>query len=200
MNTNNNQNFIDYETMKKIHEHALLYESAYDKKDFLRNISPYEQKIILMNSSKPYDILEYLDELDLKGTRLLLEELSFDEIKHIINLFSSEDKKKFYATFSDLALVNQFITHDKNSSEHVENLSFERKVDLMDSSDKETEVATSVIYESMAVDERVTASEKLTDADASYTLESTNVYSDTQEQVETNEEVEQQATVEEVHI
>ena len=43
------------------------------------------------------------------------------------------------------------------------NLSFERKVDLIDSSDKQTQVATSVIYESMPYEERVSVVEKVTD-------------------------------------
>lgn len=146
--------FIDEATIKRMEEHARLYDTAYDKKEFLKNVSIYEQKIILMNSTKPYDVLNYLDELDLKSSRLLLEELTDDEIKSIIALFSSEDKKKFYATFSDLSLVNQFIVQDKNSSEHIQNLSFERKVELIDSSDKKTKEATSVIYESMPYQER----------------------------------------------
>ena len=88
----NAQKNIDSETMQKIREHANLYDSAYDKKEFLKNVSVHEQKIILMNSSKPYEVLNYLDELDLKSSRLLLEELNYDEIKHIISLFSAEDR------------------------------------------------------------------------------------------------------------
>lgn len=188
----NAQKFIDSDTMKEIREHANLYDRAYDKKEFLRNVSVHEQKIILMNSSKPYEVLDYLDELDLKSSRLLLEELNFEEIKHIISLFTSEDKKRFYATFSDLSLVNQFIVQDKNSQQHVQNLSFERKVDLIDSSDKQTQVATSVIYESMPLEERVSAAEKVTDVDAMYALEGTNAYSETQTQTSV-EPTEQQA-------
>ena len=184
----NAQKNIDSETMQKIREHANLYDSAYDKKEFLKNVSVHEQKIILMNSSKPYEVLNYLDELDLKSSRLLLQELNYDEIKHIISLFSAEDKKRFYATFSDLSLVNQFISQDKNSHVHVQNLSFDRKVDLIDSSDKQTEVATSVIYESMPLEERVSASEKVTDVNASYTLESTAVYNETQESLSNEEQ------------
>ena len=188
----NAQKFIDSDTMKEIREHANLYDRAYDKKEFLRNVSVHEQKMILMNSSKPYEVLDYLDELDLKSSRLLLEELNFEEIKHIISLFTSEDKKRFYATFSDLSLVNQFIVQDKNSQQHVQNLSFERKVDLIDSSDKQTQVATSVIYESMPLEERVSAAEKVTDVDAMYALEGTNAYSETQTQTSV-EPTEQQA-------
>lgn len=188
----NAQKFIDSDTMKEIREHANLYDRAYDKKEFLRNVSVHEQKIILMNSSKPYEVLDYLDELDLKSSRLLLEELNFEEIKHIISLFTSEDKKRFYATFSDLSLVNQFISQDKNSQQHVQNLSFERKVDLIDSSNKQTQVATSVIYESMPLEERVSAAEKVTDMDAMYALEGTNAYSETQTQTSV-EPTEQQA-------
>lgn len=188
----NAQKNIDFETIKQIREHANLYDSAYDKKEFLKNVSVHEQKIILMNSGKPYEVLSYLDELDLKSSRLLLEELNYDEIKHIISLFSAEDKKRFYATFSDLSLVNQFISQDKNSQQHVQNLSFERKVDLIDSSDKQTQVATSVIYESMPLEERVSAVEKVTDVDAMYALEGTDAYSETQTQTSV-ESTEQQA-------
>ena len=184
----NDQKNIDSATMKKIREHANLYDSSYDKKEFLKNVSVHEQKIILMNSSKPYEVLNYLDELDLKSSRLLLEELNYDEIKHIISLFSAEDKKRFYATFSDLSLVNQFISQDKNSHVYVQNLSFDRKLDLIDSSDKQTEVATSVIYESMPYEERVSAAEKVTDVNASYTLESTAVYNETQETLSNEEQ------------
>lgn len=192
VNELNSQKFIDSQTMKEIREHATLYDRAYDKKEFLRNVSVHEQKIILMNSSKPYEVLNYLDELDLKSSRLLLEELNFEEINHIISLFSSEDKKRFYASFSDLSLVNQFIVQDKNSQQHVQNLSFERKVDLIDSSDKQTQVATSVIYESMPLEERVSAAEKVTDVDAMYALEGTVAYSETQTQTSV-EPTEQQA-------
>lgn len=191
INELNSKKFIDSETMKKIREHASLYDSTYDKKEFLKKVSVHEQKIILMNSSKPYEVLNYLDELDLKSSRLLLEELNFEEIKHIISLFSAEDKKRFYATFSDLSLVNQFIVQDKYSSTHVQNLSFERKVDLIDSSDNQTQVATSVIYESMPYEERVSAVEKVTDVDAMNVLEGTEAYSTVQLQ-ETHDNVEQQ--------
>ena len=64
--------------MSKFKEHAKLYDTAYDKKEFLKSVSVHEQKIILMNSSKPYEVLNYLDELDLKSSRLLLEELNYD--------------------------------------------------------------------------------------------------------------------------
>lgn len=190
----NLHDYLDEVTIKKIRDHAKLYETVYDKKEFLKNVSPYEQKIILMNSQKPYEVLNYLDELDLKSSRLLLEQLNNDEIRSIIELFTSEDKKKFYATFSDLSLVNQFIIQDKNSSQHVENLSFERKVELIDSSDKETQEATSVIYESMPYEERVSAAEKVTDIDASYVLESTYVYKETQQEFDNT--LDQQSTIE----
>lgn len=196
IDTISNQTILNEESINSIKEHALLYDTAYDKKDFLKNVSPYEQKIILMNSSRPYEVLNYLDELDLKGTRVLLEQLNYDEIKHIISLFTGEDKKKFYANFSDLSLVNQFIVQDRNASDHVEDLSFERKVEILDSSDKETEVATSAIYESMSAEERVSAAEKVTDVDASYTLEGTNIYSDTQDRIEDSEIAEQEGQLE----
>ena len=178
----------NYEYLKEMENHAKKYDFVSDKKEFLRNVSPYEQKIILLQSKNPYEVLSYLDELDIKQTRELLSELTYDEISDILLLFSSEDKEKFYSTFSDLSLVNQFISQDKNSHAHVQNLSFDRKVDLIDSSDKQTEVATSVIYESMPYEERVSAAEKVTDVNASYTLESTAVYNETQETLSNEEQ------------
>ena len=194
----NSGKILDTDAMNIIKQHAKLYDSAYDKKDFLKNISVYEQKIILMNSSKPYEVLNYLDELDLKSSRLLLEELTVDEIKHIISLFSSEDKKAFYNTFSDLSLVNQFIIQDNNSYQHVEELPFERKVELIASSDKDTQIASSVIYESMSSEERVTAIEKVTDIDSISALESIDIYSETQQQVDVNDNLQQLEQVEKV--
>lgn len=191
INVINSKKIIDEDTMKKIKEHANLYNNAYDKKSFLKNVSIFEQKIILMNSSNPYEVLNFLDELDLKSSRLLLEELSYDEINHIISLFSSEDKKRFYASFSDLSLVNQFIIQDKNAPQHIEDLSFERKVDLIDSTYKDTEKATSVLYESMPFEERISASEKITDIDAVQALESTAIYNETQQQETLNDELQQ---------
>lgn len=178
----NSKKVLDYELMNRIREHANLYNEAYDKKEFLKNVSIHEQKIILLNSSNPYEVLNYLDELDLDATKLLIEQLNYNEIKDIISLFSSEDKKKFYATFSNLDLVNQFIIQDKKSSDYVENLSFERKVELINSLDKETKEATTVIYDSMQETEKVSVVEKVTDIDAINVLGDTVDYNENQQE------------------
>jgi len=145
---------ISYEYLRILEEHARQYDYVSDKKNFLRSISPYEQKIVLLNTNDPYEVLEYLDELDMKATREILNNLTYDEIKKVLSLFSSEDKKRFYTHYSDLSLVNDFIMYDKNASDYIEDLSFDRKVDLIDSSTTETVEATSKIYETMSDDQR----------------------------------------------
>lgn len=181
MQESNIEKEINYDEIKQMEEHAKGYEVAADKKDFLRNISAYEQKIILLNSKNPYEVLNYLDELDLKNSRQILNELSFDEIKQILELFTSEDKQNFYKNFSDLTLVNQFIVHDKSSSNYIKDLSFDRKVNLIDSSNKETVMASAKIYETMPKEERSIVSEVVTTANSISTLSEATDY------VESNE-------------
>lgn len=165
-NINKDISGADYEIIKQIEEHAKQYDQASDKKNFLKNVSAYEQKVILLNSERPYEVLMYLDELDLKSSRLVISELTYDEIKKILYLFTSEDKKNFYKFFSDLDIVNEFIKYDSNSSEHIQSLSFERKVDILESTKKETKEASSKIYESMSSFEQSKAMESVTDVDA----------------------------------
>lgn len=119
-----------------------------------------------MHSKNPYEVLNYLDELDIKLTRELLSELTYDEIEDILLLFSSEDKEKFYNTFSDLDLVNQFIVQDENSSEYIDDLSFDRKVELIDASTQETVEATSIVYESIPNEQKEYVSSLVNDSDA----------------------------------
>lgn len=161
---------VDYQILRQIEEHAKKYEQASDKKNFLRNVSAYEQKIILLNSLRPYEVLMYLDELDLKSSRLVISELTHEEISKILALFTSEDKKNFYKLFSDLSLVNEFIKYDSNSSEHIQSLSFERKFDILESTKEETIEASSKIYESMSSKEQEIALENITGAEASNVL------------------------------
>ena len=170
MEERNIEKSINYDEIKQMEEHAKKYEDAFDKKDFLRNISAYEQKIILLNSQHPYEVLNYLDELDLKNSRQILSELNFDEIKNILELFTAEDKKDFYKSFSDLSLVNQFIVQDKASSNYIKDLSFDRKVDLIDSSNKETVMASAKIYETMPEEERIVVAESVTTSNSISTL------------------------------
>ncbi len=167
---------INYALIRKIEEHARKYNDATDKKDFLRNVCAYEQKVILMNSTNPYEVLNYLDELDIESSRLILDELAYDEISKIISLFTSEDKEKFYSNFSNLELVNQFIMQDKNSLEYVSDLSIPRKVELIDSSNSETVLASSILYESIPENERQQVSDSLTNADAVSALSKTSAY------------------------
>ena len=183
MEEKNIEKEINYDEIKKMEEHARGYETAEDKKEFLKNIPAYEQKIILLNSKNPYDVLCYLDELDLKNSRLILEELSFEEINKILELFTLEDKQNFYKNFSDLSLVNKFIAHDSKADEYVKDLSLDRKVDLINSSDKTTVVASAKIYESLPVEERTIASESLNNSNSISALSEASTY------VESNESI-----------
>lgn len=167
---------LNYELVKQIEEHAKRYNTAFDKKRFLKNVSPYEQKYILINSNDPFDVLMYLDEIDSKDTRLLLSELNQDEIKKIINLLSCEQKKLFYNSFTNLELVNKFIKYDKNAKEHIQDLEFERKVEIIDASTKVTAEASSVMYESMEDNEKQIVLDMITDVDAIVALKSTDAY------------------------
>ena len=166
----NSEKSVDYSVLKQINEHALKYDSSPDKKEFLKNICAYEQKLILHNSKRPYDVLSYLNELDLESSRLVLSELNTFEIKKIIDLFTSEDKKSFYNNFSDLYLVNQFIKNDENSVNYVDNLTFDRKIELIDSVKNETKQATEKIYKTMSEEEKNIASDKITTVEASNAL------------------------------
>lgn len=141
---------INYLIIKQMEGHAKKYDFASDKKEFLKNVSIYEQKIILLNSKNPYEVLKYLEEIDLQNLRLVLDTLNYDEIKKILYLFSSEDKKQFYSNFSDLSLVSQFIMYDKNYYNYIKDLTFDRKVELLESLDKETVEVSSKIYENMS--------------------------------------------------
>ena len=133
----------------------------------------YEQKIILLNSKKPYEVLNYMQELDLKSSRLVLDELNYEEIKGLLELFTSEDKKMFYNSFSSLELVNNFITCDKKSYEYVKDLPFDRKISLLKNSKKETIQATTELYDSMSSVEKKEAEQTISfesSAEASLSL------------------------------
>lgn len=164
---------VDHMVIKQLELHANRYDSAPDKKDFLKNVCAYEQKIILLNSKNPYEVLNYMQELDLESSRLVLDELNYEEIKNLLELFTSEHKKMFYNSFSSLELVNSFITCDKKSYEYVKNLSFNRKIDLLKNSKKETIQATTELYDSMSTVEKKEAEQAISfesSAQASHTL------------------------------
>ncbi|MBQ9072485.1 MAG: hypothetical protein IJY25_04955 [Bacilli bacterium] len=203
-----NENQIDYQTLKTITEHAKQYDIISDKKTFLKNVSLYEQKIILLTSQDPYEVLSYLEEIDLKNLRIILNQLKYEEIKNILDKFTSEDKQRFYTTFSDLELVNQFILQDKNSDEYISDLTFNRKVEILNSSKAETQLASSKVYESMTVEEKDKVEDKLTDVDGISALNNVVTYDDheinesiensnkgdvVEEKVETNEETKEKA-------
>ncbi len=163
------------ESIYQMKEHAKLYDSTPDKKTFLKNISAYEQKVVLLNSVRPYEVLQFLSELELETSKLILNSLNYDDISRILMLFTQEDKEMFYKTFSDLDLVNQFIVHDKKADEYVSDLSTERKVDLLQASNKETIEATSKVYESIPQSERVEVMDKITSAEASVVLDQVEI-------------------------
>lgn len=195
-----NMQYISYEQLKQMQEHAIEYNVAFDKINFLRNVSPYEQKIILLQALKPYEVLNNLNKIDSKNTRLVLDSLTYDEIKNIINLFSSEDKKSFYTNFSDLDLVNQFIKQDTNSNNYIKDLTFDRKVELINNTDSKTIEATNEIYQSMTSVEQekvstaitassaVSAVSEVSDNDARETIE---IPSKETEDLENNQEIQQ---------
>ena len=70
-----NENELSYEEINKIKQHAKQYDSVADKKEFLRSAGAYEQKIILLESKRPYEVLNYLSELGLQTSKLILNSL-----------------------------------------------------------------------------------------------------------------------------
>ena len=83
----NSEKTIDYKVLNQINDHALKYDSFHDKNEFLKNKCAYEQKLIILNTIRPYDVLNYLNDLDLESSRLVLSELTNLEIKKIVGLF-----------------------------------------------------------------------------------------------------------------
>lgn len=166
---------FSYIELQIIREHAKKYDSTPDKKNFLKSITPYEQKLVLLESKNPYEVLQYLEEIDQFNTKTVLNQLSIDEISQIYNLFSKEDKEKFYETFSYLPLVNQFITFDKKADEYIDDMSFDRKVELLDSSNSKTVSASEKVIESMSTVEQDIAENKLTTAGGVSALSSVSV-------------------------
>ena len=183
---NINKQQINYQTYMMLLDHAKQFDYVSDKKQFLKNISPFEHKLVLLTSKRPYDVLTYLDELDLKFTRQVLKELTYQEISRILQLFNSEDKKRFYTNFSDLSLVNQFITQDKNAHEHIDDLTFERKVELINSSNVKTVEATEKVYESMNENEKDNVSNYVNNVEAKTALNVVESYSDSEVSLDDN--------------
>lgn len=169
------ENEFNNQELIQIQNHSKLYEVESDKKEFLKKITPYEQKLILLNSSKPAEVLNYLDELNMENTKILLSELNSEEITRMLERFSSEDKQIFYKYFNDLELVNKFIKYDDNAKDHVKDLDFERKIEILDSSKQETIAATLKVYDSMSTQEQIKIEENLTNADSSVALETVSL-------------------------
>ena len=91
-------------------------------------------------------------------------------------MFTDEDKEDFYNTFSDLSLVNQFITKDKNAIEHFKEVPVARKVDILNSSNTDTIEATTVVYESIPPKAREKVADSLTNVEAVTALNQTSTY------------------------
>lgn len=149
-----NEKEIDYNTLRLIQKHSQLYFSSNDKKEFLKNVCAYEQKLILLQSQNPCEVLMFLAEIDTISTNMVIEELTNEEIIDLLEKFSAEDKKSFYSRFPNLAIVNRFILKDENSSEHVKDLSFERKSELLDTTKEETMPSATTIYQSLTTEEK----------------------------------------------
>lgn len=159
-----------YDELLQLQEHAKKYNYETDKKDFLRKVNPQEQKIILLSSQNPYEVLNYLDEIDLEESRDMLNRLTDKEILKMLELFSAENKKMFYATFSQTSLVNRFIVLDKRANDHITNLDLDRKIELLDSSNLSTVEASYKVYESVSPDDRLEVMESITTLDGSVAL------------------------------
>jgi len=161
---------LSYDKLIQIREHAKGYNDASDKKEFLNSIGAYEQKLILLNSYKPYDVLNYLSELNTEVSNLVLRELNYDDVLKILPLFTLEQKRDFYKNFPSLPLVNSFIVYDKESNEYIDDLTLERKVDLLSTSTKETIEAASIVYESIPDEQKNIVADKVATTTGSTTL------------------------------
>lgn len=162
----------NYDELLQLQEHARKYNYETDKKEFLKKVNPQEQRIILLSSQNPYEVLNYLDEIDLEESRYMLNQLTQEEILKMLDLFSTEDKKMFYATFSQTSLVNRFIALDKKATNHISNLELDRKIELLDSSNLSTVEASYKVYESISPDDRLEVIESITTLDGSVALNS----------------------------
>ncbi len=141
---------IDKELVKSIKEHAKKYDETPNKREFLKGISAYEQKVVLLTTSHPCDVLRYLSEFDTKTTKLVLDSLDSGDILNILEKFTLDDKSWFYEHFPNMEVVNKFITHDDSSKSHVEALPLERKVEILATSTKETHEASKEVYNSLS--------------------------------------------------
>ena len=166
-----NEKYYNYNDLEQMQEKAKKIDSESDKKNFLREMNPLEQKMALFSTKRPYDIINYLNSFDYKETNMMLNELTNEEILQLLELFTAEDKKNFYSTFSNSMLVNKFIANDKQAFTHVDELDLERKIELLDSSKKDTQEASKEIYNSLSVDEKELVEDKITTLEGSLAIE-----------------------------
>ena len=168
---NMNEKYYNYNDLEQMQEKAKKIDSEPDKKNFLKTLTPLEQKMALFYSKRPYDIINYLDTLNSKETNIMLNELNDEEISKLLEQFTAEDKKSFYRTFSNSILVNKFISNDKQAFTHVDELDLERKIELLDSSKVATEKATEKIYDSLSTDEKKEVETKITSTEGSLVVD-----------------------------
>lgn len=166
-----NNRYYDYNDLNRMQEKTKKIDFEPDKKNFLKSMTPLEQKMALFYSSRPYEIINYLDCLNYEETNLMLSELNNEEISKLLERFNAEDKRNFYSTFSNSALVNKFISNDKNAFNHVDKLDFERKIELLDSSKVSTTKATEEIYDSLSVEEKKEVETKITSTEGSLVVD-----------------------------
>lgn len=161
------EKYYNYNDLEQMQEKAKKIDYETDKKNFLRTMSPLEQKMALFYSRRPYDIINYLDSLNYKETNMMLNELTNEEISKLLEQFTAEDKKNFYSTFSNSVLVNKFIANDKQAFTHIDDLNLERKIELLDSSKVSTKKATEEIYDSLSSEEKIEVESKITSTEGS---------------------------------
>lgn len=183
------EKYYDYNDLNQMKEKAKKIDYEPDKRNFLKSMNPLEQKMALFFSTRPYDIINYLDSLNYKETNMMLNELKNEEICKLLEQFTSEDKKNFYSTFSNSILVNRFIANDKQAFNHVDDLELERKIELLDSSKVSTQKATEKIYDSLSNEEKVEVETKITSIEGSLMVD--NVKDDSENNLESIVEKEQ---------
>jgi len=165
------EKYYNYNDLQQMQENAKRFDYEIDKKSFLKSMNPLEQKMVLFYSKRPYDVFNYLDSLNNEQTNIMLSELTNEEISKLIDQFTAEDKKSFYSSFSNTILVNRFIANDKNSFVHIDELDLERKIELLDSSKVNTQVATQEIYNTLTTQEKQKVETKITSTEGSLVVD-----------------------------
>lgn len=172
------EKYYNYNDLEQMKEKAKKIDYEPDKKSFLRAMNPLEQKMALFYSRKPYDIINYLGDLNNKDTDMMLDELTNEEISKLLEQFTAEDKEHFYSNFSNSILVNKFIANDKQAFNHVDKLDLERKIELLDSSKVSTTKATETIYDSLSTNEKVEVESKITSTEGSIVIDNIIEYNE----------------------